>query len=203
MRWMKTLTRQYAWISGWLVILSLQDLNHLSPWWRWTLRKTLSSLPVDQVNQFIRLFRSQTQAILQFTTACSLIQQTLSKLILRMVWFRDRALVSSVLNSTQRRQEIITSKHSAFSTIETGLGVTTKICTASYKTPGADPLYHLQTTNNYHERLKTWINRDLRGVATKYLSNYLAWMRMLAWEKEGLQPREFILSAMGKQVINT
>lgn len=92
--------------------------------------------------------------------------------------------------------------HSAFSTIETGLGVTTKICTASYKTPGADPLYHLQTTNNYHERLKTWINRDLRGVATKYLSNYLAWMRMLAWEKEGLQPREFILSAMGKQVIN-
>ena len=117
MRWMKTLTRQYAWISGWLVILSLQDLNHLSPWWKWTLRKTLSSLPVDQVNQFIRLFRSQTQAILQFTTACSLIQQTLSKLILRMVWFRDRALVSSVSNSTQRRQEIITSKHSAFSTI--------------------------------------------------------------------------------------
>jgi len=33
---------------------------------------------------------------------------------------------------------------------------------------------HVQTVNNYHEQLETWANRQLRGVATKYLDNYLA-----------------------------
>jgi hypothetical protein len=33
---------------------------------------------------------------------------------------------------------------------------------------------HFQTVNNDHERLKTWTNRQLRGIATKYLDNYLA-----------------------------
>lgn len=91
---------------------------------------------------------------------------------------------------------------SAYSTLTSSLGVKTKVCVASYKIPGADPFYHVQSANNYHERLKTWINRDLRGVATKYLQNYLAWMRMLAWNKGTLKPEEILLSALGKQVIN-
>ena len=39
-------------------------------------------------------------------------------------------------------------------------------------------MYHIQSVNNYHERMKTWINSRMRGVATKNLPNYLAWMRM-------------------------
>lgn len=35
-------------------------------------------------------------------------------------------------------------------------------------------LYHVQTVNSYHGRLKGWIAR-LRGVATKYLPRYLTW----------------------------
>lgn len=35
-------------------------------------------------------------------------------------------------------------------------------------------IYHIQNVNSYHSRLKNWIAR-FKGVATKYLSNYLHW----------------------------
>lgn len=39
-------------------------------------------------------------------------------------------------------------------------------------------IYHIQNVNNYHSRLKRWMDR-FNGVATKYLQNYLAWFRYL------------------------
>ena len=39
-------------------------------------------------------------------------------------------------------------------------------------------LYHIQNVNNYHRKLKRWIQR-FNGVATKYLNNYLAWFQVL------------------------
>jgi transposase-like protein len=36
--------------------------------------------------------------------------------------------------------------------------------------------FHIQSVNNYHQRLKGWIQR-FHGVATKYLSHYLGWFR--------------------------
>lgn len=39
-------------------------------------------------------------------------------------------------------------------------------------------LYHIQNVNNYHCRLKGWIQR-FNGVATKYLDNYLTWFQVL------------------------
>ena len=35
-------------------------------------------------------------------------------------------------------------------------------------------IYHIQNVNSYHSRLKNWMRR-FKGVATKYLSNYLHW----------------------------
>jgi hypothetical protein len=35
-------------------------------------------------------------------------------------------------------------------------------------------VYHIQHVNAYHQRLKDWMRR-FRGVATKYLANYVAW----------------------------
>ena len=35
-------------------------------------------------------------------------------------------------------------------------------------------IYHIQTVNGYHSRLKEWLRR-FKGVATKYLDNYLSW----------------------------
>jgi len=39
-------------------------------------------------------------------------------------------------------------------------------------------LYHIQNVNNYHSRLKGWIQR-FNGVATKYLDHYLSWFQFL------------------------
>lgn len=39
-------------------------------------------------------------------------------------------------------------------------------------------IYHIQNVNSYHSRLKVWMNR-FKGVATKYLSNYLHWFEFI------------------------
>lgn len=83
------------------------------------------------------------------------------------------------------------------------LGITLKMFSASKHGCPINPAFHVQTVNSYHERLKTWIDRIFRGVATKYLPNYLAWQRLLSWYKNGVNPEQFITSALGRQLINT
>lgn len=39
-------------------------------------------------------------------------------------------------------------------------------------------IFHIQNVNAYHSRLKEWIQR-FKGVATKYLDNYLFWFNFL------------------------
>jgi hypothetical protein len=39
-------------------------------------------------------------------------------------------------------------------------------------------IYHLNNINNYHSRLKKWIQR-FNGVSTKYLQFYLVWFQFL------------------------
>ena len=39
-------------------------------------------------------------------------------------------------------------------------------------------IYHVQHINNFHNRLKKWMEH-FQGVATKYLDNYLYWFRWL------------------------
>ena len=56
--------------------------------------------------------------------------------------------------------------------------------------------------NNYHERLKTWVNYRLRGVATKYLPHYLAWQRLKTWRKGPISTSAVIGLALGHQLIN-
>jgi len=57
--------------------------------------------------------------------------------------------------------------------VEQAHGLETKYFVASYH-DHTNKTFHVQTANNYHERLKTWVQRGLRSVATKYLPNYLA-----------------------------
>ena len=52
----------------------------------------------------------------------------------------------------------------------------------------------LGRVNAHHEQLKTFINRELRGVSTKYLSNYLGWAR--AMRRPGFGPPVFIEQAL-------
>ena len=43
-------------------------------------------------------------------------------------------------------------------------------------------VYHIQNVNAYDSRLKGWM-RPFKGVATKYLGNYLGWHRALDRER--------------------
>lgn len=90
--------------------------------------------------------------------------------------------------------------HAAFLHLQTALDVPVKSFVASYKCPGLSKAWHVQSVNSYHERLKTWILRGLRGVATKYLPSYLAWMRLKFWGSGGARAEDYLASALGRQV---
>lgn len=83
------------------------------------------------------------------------------------------------------------------------LGAAYHSVAVSYGPRVIEGVYHVQSVNSYHERLKTWLNRDRRGVSTKYMPNYLAWMRVSEWYKGDLKPEHFVISGLGRQLINT
>jgi hypothetical protein len=43
---------------------------------------------------------------------------------------------------------------------------------------GAAAIIHVQNVNSYHQRFRQWLSR-FRGVASRYLPNYLGWRRAL------------------------
>ena len=54
-------------------------------------------------------------------------------------------------------------------------------------------VFHIQTVNNRHSKLKDF-SRRYRGVATKYLDNYLRWFQRL--ELENASPRACLATAI-------
>lgn len=57
-------------------------------------------------------------------------------------------------------------------------------------------VYHVQNVNAYDSRLKNWMHR-FHGVATRYLSNYLGWRRILDETKDALTPTYILRAALG------
>jgi transposase-like protein len=57
---------------------------------------------------------------------------------------------------------------------------------------------HIQTVNSLHERIKTFLRRR-RGVATKYLDNYLRWFHLTGIENTPT-PRACLNAAIGLQL---
>lgn len=54
-------------------------------------------------------------------------------------------------------------------------------------------IYHIQNANAFHSRLKNWIDR-FEGVATKFLDNYLTWIRFIdAHAKEAITAKKLEL----------
>ena len=58
--------------------------------------------------------------------------------------------------------------------------------------------FHIQTVNNRHSRLKDFLRR-YRGIATKYLDNYLRWFQRI--ELENASPRACLATAIGNPCI--
>ena len=59
-------------------------------------------------------------------------------------------------------------------------------------------VYHIQNVNAYDSRLKQWMRR-FRGVATKYLENYLGWRRWLERWGEHNSPLVGLQAALGRE----
>lgn len=54
---------------------------------------------------------------------------------------------------------------------------------------------HIQNINSYHSRLKDWIIHRFRGVATKYLDNYISWYRELDEFSNNIDPLIILMRA--------
>jgi hypothetical protein len=66
-------------------------------------------------------------------------------------------------------------------------------------------LYHIQNVNGLHSRLKQWIDR-FKGVATKYLDNYLAWFLFVdsrSNESTNQHIKEFLLTSFVFEMTDT
>ena len=59
--------------------------------------------------------------------------------------------------------------------------------------------YHIQHVNSADSRLKTWIDRKMHGVATKYLQSYLNWFRF----KEKYKDTEIITKMINSALDST
>lgn len=58
-------------------------------------------------------------------------------------------------------------------------------------------IFHIQNVNSYHSRLKDWMDR-FKGVATKFLDNYLIWFKFIdAHSREAMTAKklELLLTA--------
>lgn len=95
-----------------------------------------------------------------------------------------RELIAEIkkLNSAeqQRLKEFFISSLASFSASEPVFQeVTERKNKDGFKSDGKERvkgLYHIQNVNNYHSRLKGWIQR-FNGVATKYFDHYLSWFQ--------------------------
>ena len=111
-------------------------------------------------------------------------------------------LVEALKQVVSKDTLLCTDGNSAYLRVQRELGVPVKSVATSWHGPVLDNVYHVQSVNSYHEKLKTWIQRERRGVSTKYLPNYLAWKRVLEWFKGDIKPEHFIASALGRQIVN-
>lgn len=88
-----------------------------------------------------------------------------------------------------------TDGNAAYWTVAQELGVASGSFIAAYHGHGGDGVWHVQSVNRYDSSLKTWMTR-FRGVATKYLANYLGWRRLLDRFKDTLTPQQFLFHAL-------
>ena len=73
---------------------------------------------------------------------------------------------------------LLTDKHPSFRRFAKNKGLSYRSLDLSKGIRVIKGIYHIQNVNSYHSRLKGWISR-FKGVATKYLSNYLHWFEFI------------------------
>ena len=88
-----------------------------------------------------------------------------------------------------------TDGNAAYWTVAKELEVESGFFISAYHGKGGNGTWHVQSVNRYDSSLKGWMAR-FRGVATKYLANYLGWRRLLDRFKDALTPEQFLFHAL-------
>ncbi|MBN6743080.1 IS1595 family transposase [Acidithiobacillus sp. MC6.1] len=88
-----------------------------------------------------------------------------------------------------------TDGNAAYWTVAKELEVKAGYFISSYHGKGGNGTWHVQSVNRYDAHLKGWMAR-FKGVATKYLANYLGWRRLLDRFKDNLTPQQFLFHAL-------
>lgn len=87
--------------------------------------------------------------------------------------------IDKLLGKRLSKQSILlTDKHPSFRCFAKNKGFSYRSLNLSKGRRVIKGIYHIQNVNSYHSRLKGWIAR-FKGVATKYLSNYLHWFEFI------------------------
>lgn len=89
---------------------------------------------------------------------------------------------------------LVTDGCTSYPACATALGITHEVLNQSAGERVRGEL-HIQTVNNRHSRLKDFL-RARRGIATKYLANYLRWFHLVALRTDPT-PRYCLAAAMG------
>ena len=92
---------------------------------------------------------------------------------------------------------LVSDGHRAYPPCAAAIGVRHEVLNLSSGERVRDA-FHIQTVNNRHSQLKDFLRR-YRGVATKYLDNYLRWFQRL--ELESASPRACLANAIDRPCI--
>ncbi len=88
-----------------------------------------------------------------------------------------------------------TDGNASYWTVADELKVESGFFVSQYHGKGGNGPWHVQSVNRYDSSLKSWMAR-FRGVATKYLANYLGWRRLLDRFRDKLTPEQFLFHAL-------
>lgn len=109
----------------------------------------------------------------------------------------DAAHISEALGPILAPDSILCSDSSkAMGAAARTIGVTHRPINVSAGIHVIAKVYHIQNVNAYDSRLKVWMRR-FHGVATRYLSNYLGWQRILDAATERILPHAMLQAALG------
>jgi transposase-like protein len=108
---------------------------------------------------------------------------------------KTSALTDALRPALGSEAVLSTDGNASYWTVAKELGVKSGSFVSAYHGKGGNGVWHVQSVNRYDSSLKGWMAR-FRGVATKYLANYLGWRRLLDRFHEILTPQQLLFHAL-------
>ena len=103
-----------------------------------------------------------------------------------MKYFKLADLKASFLPKLTSELVLCTDGHVNYEYLSRQSKINHKVLNITLGERTKEKVFHIQTVNNYHKRLKQWLS-NFNGVATKNLHKYLSWFRWFEMNKKSLQ----------------